>query len=383
MAVCQLHHLAFTLPQGLTVADLPALVADWFGVPDLDPLDVRQTKGRNGHNECYSLRSPDGAELIAILLDGAGSLRGTSRIEVHGRAWETSEIDAVYVCQQIIARQGWGTEIHLAADDTDSLLPWDTIQAVSLSPNWEQDITTTLCRQRISRRTGESEGAPTMTTSHTGASVYYGVRASDTSVCIYDRRGPLRVEYRTRTRAGSTDIIRRIAEGEEIGTITAGVLARVLRFHEPGGRRKDRRPVCAWWSDFLGAVEPIKLPRQRDARHKSPWYVPPTRAQRVTRYISKQLRGDDTDAPVMDAIRGMVADANARQQVAEEWNRSETGIRPCNYQSQFSSDLDKLLESLTSGVSVSDLSQDSMHLPQFSTQMFNPRSIDIDNIQFG
>jgi len=334
-----MHHLSVTLPRSLTAADLPALVADLFDVRDLDPLAVKQAKGRHGYREYYSLRDKEG-ELVAILLDGQGTVRNTSHITIHGRAWEKGQIDPAHVCRYVMARNGWATEIHLALDDDAHLLPWTTIREISTSPRWDHDISTTLCRPRKDSRTGETVGAPVMLTSQTGTTLYFGVRQSDTSVCVYDRRDVLRVEYRTRTRGGATEIVRRIAEGDDLGTLTAGVLARVLRFHVPGSGRKDRRPVTEWWTDFLGSAEPVQLPRHRPPEYRSPWYTPPTRADKVRRSITRQLTGDEGDGPVLDVLREIVADREAEEAIAAAWNTPD-GNRPCNYQSQDSKPTEK------------------------------------------
>lgn len=354
MSQCTLHHLSATIPRPLTAQDLPALVAELIGVQDLDPLTVRQGKGRYGYREYYSLRDDDG-ELVAILLDGQGTVQGTSHITIHGRAWEKGQIDPAHVCRYVMDRNGWATETHLAMDDDAHILPWSMIREISTSPRWDSDITTTLCRPRKDSRTGETVGAPVMLTSQTGTTIYFGVRESDTSVCIYDRRDALRVEYRTRTRGGATEIVRRIADGDDLGTLTAGVLARVLRFHVPGPGRKDRRPVARWWTDFLGSVEPVQLPRHRDQRHRSPWYVAPTRADKVKRSVQRHLTGDERDGPVLDVLREIVAGEDAMKIIATEWDTPGAGNQPCNYQSQFSKV--ELEQQVTSSVLSGSLTQ--------------------------
>lgn len=324
MATAQLHHLSITIPRPITAQDLPALAADLFGVRDLDPVAVRQPKGRHGYRECYSLQDQEG-ELVAILLDGCGTLINTAHITIHGRAWERGRIDPVHVCRWAMDNRAWSTGVHLAMDDTGHILPWPQIQEISTSPKWDKDICTTLCRPRKDKATGETVGAPVMLTSQTGTTLYYGVRESDTSVCAYDRRGTLRIEYRTRTRGGATEIVRRIAEGDDLGTLTAGVLARVLRFKAQGPGRKDHRPLAPWWEEFLGSAEPIQLPRHRPTTHRSPWYVPPTRADKARKAVQRCLVGDATDSQVIGALRDLID--------AVDTAGIEFGSSPCNYQS--------------------------------------------------
>ncbi len=314
------HHLSATIPRTTPAADLPALVADLLGIHGLDPLAVQQ-RGRNGYRTCYALRTPAGAELVAILTDGTGHGTGTSHIIIHGAAWEAADLDPRRVAEYIMDRGGWSTEVHLAADDTAGILPWQTIRDMSIREDWDSHISTTLCRRRVSTRTGHTEGDPALVASATGASIYYGTRSSHTSICIYDRRGLIRVEYRTRTRGGATDILRRLADGEDLGAMISGIIRRCLRFHAPGRGRKDRRPVAAWWDDFLGASAPIQLPRHRPSGHRSPWYVPPTLAEKTRRYITRHLTGDPVaDAETIDTIRALVADHDRDRQIAETWD---------------------------------------------------------------
>lgn len=166
---------------------------------------------------------------------------------------------------------------------------------------------------------------------------------------MYTRRGPVRVETRIRNRAAATDVIRRIADGEDIGAITAGILSRNLKFHVAGTRRKDRRPICEWWDTFLGSVEPIQLPRHRDKKHRSPWYVPPTTADRARKYIANLLHGDATDGPVVDVLRAVVADHDATVEIAAAFAPTpETGNGRYDYVSPISSSQSNLLDLLHS-----------------------------------
>lgn len=340
MPVCQLHHIAFTLPAPLKSGDLPQLVQELFGIPGLEPEAVRLPRGRHGYREAYSLTGEHGAELISFLLSGvAANLKGTAHIVVHGAALETGSIDVAHICREIVARNGWGTRVDLAADDKDGVLPWSEILECSAVENWAQRISTTTCRARKNPKTGEMMEQPPVYLRSAGETVYFGRADSDLSICAYTRRGPIRVETRIRNRAATTEIIRRLAEGEDIGAITAGILRRNLRFHEAGNRRKDRRPVCAWWDRFLGAVEPIKLPRQRAKSHCNPWYTPPTRADKAGKAASRYLLGDGTDGPVVERLRQVIEETErkaAYDKRLEEWDKSDVGILRCDYLSQFS-----------------------------------------------
>lgn len=292
MPDCQIHHLSFTLPQPLTDVDLPQLMQELFNIEGLDPAAVKLPRGRNGYREAYSLTGEHGSELISIQLAGvAGSLKGTSHIDVHGDALNAGGFDVHQLCKAIMARRGWVTRVDLAADDTDSLLPWAEIVECSRADQYENRITTTTCRPRKDRQTGKMEPNPPTYMRGAGETIYYGELDSDLSICAYTRRGPVRIETRIRNRAAATDVIRRIAEGEVLPELMLGVLRRNLMFHANGMKRKDRRPVASWWSEFLNSAAAVKLPRKRPEAHRSPWFVPPTRADRFVKAFKRNLVG--------------------------------------------------------------------------------------------
>lgn len=319
MPQCQLHHLAFTLPAPITDVDLPRLVRELFNIEGLDPATVRLPRGRNGFREAYSLTGEHGAELISILLDGVSrNSKGTAHFVVHGDALDMDGIDVPHLCREIIRMRGWGTRLDLAADEHKRPLPWEKIVECCRADQWENRITTTTCRPRRDHKTGGMVPSPPVYLREVGESLYFGKHDSDLSICMYTRRGPVRVETRIRNRAAATDIIRRIAEGEDINVITAGILRRNLKFHVFGYGRKDRRPVCDWWEQFLGNVIPLKLPRQRENRHRNPWYIPPTRADRVEKAVGRHLAGasaEDT-AAILRVVRRIMEDHDTDTAVA-------------------------------------------------------------------
>lgn len=291
MPHCQLHHIAFTLPSQLTADELPQIVSDLFNIDGLDPAAVRLPGGRHGYREAYSLSS-NGVELISILSNGAArNTKGTCHVVVHGAALDAGGFDPAHLCREIIRRRGWGTRIDLAADDVDGVLPWEEIMECCQPDQYQNRLTTTTCRPSRNPETGKIEDTPPVYMRQQGETLYLGNADSDVSICLYTRRGPVRVEGRIRNRAAATDLIRRIADGEDITVLTLGVLSRNLKFHVPGYRRKDRRPTTAWWENFISAVAPLKLPRQRAQGHRSPWYVPPTRAIKVTKAVQRSLAG--------------------------------------------------------------------------------------------
>lgn len=318
----QLHHLALTLPATTTETTLPRLMQELFGIDGIDPADIRLPRGRHGYREAYRLTGEHGAELINILLDGvAGNLKGTTHIVVHGAALEMGVIDVDQLCREIIGRRGWITRVDLAADDRAGLLPWPEIVEASGPDQWENRITTTTCRHRLNRKTGEREPNPPVYLRSDGETVYFGKASSDLSVCLYTRRGPVRVEIRIQNRAAATEIVRRIAAGEGVGTLTARVLRRNLIFHVPGFRRKDRRKVSPWWQAFLGSAEAIKLPRQRGDTHRNPWHIPLTRAGKACKAVQRHLAGASMEqtAEILEVLRAIISEQDTEAEIARRF----------------------------------------------------------------
>lgn len=296
MPYCHIHHLAVTLPQALTEADLPQLLQDLFGISDVDPAAIKDRTGRHGYRSRYTLKGEHGGELVSILLDGVGrNLTGTSHIVIHGVALELGRLDVPAICQQILERNGWAAEIHLAADDHAGLLPWEEIKDASRFDRYRDRITTRLCKPSKDLKTGELKENPPVLMVEEGESLYFGKASSETSLCLYTRRGPIRAEVRLRNRATATDVVSRIAAGDDLGPITAGLLRHNLVFHDPGYMRKDRRPVCQWWNDFLEGAEVLTLPKARQIRNRSPWYVRPDPLARLREEIIRQLDGPDSE----------------------------------------------------------------------------------------
>jgi len=284
----QLHELGFTLPQALSADDLPQLFADFFNLPGIDPDTIRQPKGRNGYFELYTLKGEHGADLISVCIRGAGNLQGTSHVLLHGEALETGKLDVVAIASDIIMKSGWGTSAHLALDDHNNLLPWQEIKDCCAYAAYSDRLITRLCKPSKDRKSGEMKDNPPTLLIEEGETIYLGKRKSDTSICIYNRRGPIRVELRLSDRGQVTGLLQRIAAGDDIGPIAAGLLHHNLAFVQAGRRRKDRRPICQWWVDFLGNAEKQTLSRHREVNHRSPWYAP---ADPVTR-LEKKLRGE-------------------------------------------------------------------------------------------
>jgi hypothetical protein len=140
-----------------------------------------------------------------------------------------------------------------------------------------------------------------------GETLYLGKRNSDTSVCMYTRRGPIRVELRLTNRGQVTDLLRRIAADDDVGPLAAGLLRRNLVFVKAGRRRKDHRKLCQWWLDFLGNAEEQTLDRHRDVKHRSIWYAPIDPVKREEKQLRQKFEGKHGEG-MKELIRNLSAE---------------------------------------------------------------------------
>lgn len=315
------HKLCFSLPRDHTPEELPALFADLFSV-EITADNLRPVGYRNAYRACHVLETSAGDPLIIAHADGAARNRGTTFFLVEGLALDPDsslnplDLDLVRVAQRILAHGGQVTQLHLAIDDRSGLLPWRKIVNTALSEDWRDHITTTLCR------TGDSR--PVYLQSR-GQTLYFGRKTGETSVCLYRKdleqqvkTSWLRVELRISNRVEATEIIRRLAGGDPIGPLAAGLLAKNLKFLAPGpGKNKARRPLAPWWSEFLNHAEAIRLPKTRPPGYRSPWRLPSDPAAKLEKYLGRNLRGA-MDPGTLARLSQILADAQAGLLLAAE-----------------------------------------------------------------
>ena len=288
----QFHELGFTLPIGHSAATIPQFFADFFQLPGIEPGEIRQPKGRNGYLEHYALKSEHGGELVSISCQGNGNLKNTTHIMIHGSALDTGSIDVPDIAKKVIALGGWGTSAHLAFDDFDGVLMWEEIKTCCAYSNYQNRLITRLCKPSKDKKNGGMKENPPVLLTEQGQTLYLGQKGSDTVVVFYNRRGPIRCELRLSNRAQVTDLLLRIASGDEVGPVATGILRHYLTFVENGFRRKDRRPQCHWWLDFLGNSEKLSLSRKRSVKQRSPWYTPPNPVHRMEARLRKEISGN-------------------------------------------------------------------------------------------
>jgi len=287
------HEIAFTLPIDGNTTTIPEIFRDFFGIDGIDLATIKQPLGRNGYSRQYVLKGGHGGELVTILAQGKGrNLEHTTNITIHGAALESGSFDVQDIAIKLLDRGGWGARAHLALDDHGGVLPWEEIKTCCEFGNYRDRLITRLCRPSKDRQTGQQKENEPYLLKGEGETVYLGRRSSDTSLVLYNRRGPLRCELRLAGRGQVTDLLTRIAAGEPLGPLATGILKHNLVFVEPGPQsRKDRRPVCSWWLTFCDNAEALALTRKRQPKQRSPWYVPISSVERTERSIRKKLEG--------------------------------------------------------------------------------------------
>jgi len=261
--------LSFSLPRNYTSSELPDLISSLFGVPacldtaaSYDPTKAvfkHINKRRNYYGCSYRLDSPGGDKLVEVYVNPiTESNRNTTLIQVTGYALSAYagnplSIDVPDLCRRLLDKGGKPTAVHIAADDTAGLLPWETILECVAPDQYRERIVTT------SRRVPITLNQET---------VYIGNRSDRNQICIYrkDKQEQtkfrwVRVEYRTTDRATAKAIVEHIADGAAIGVLASGLILRHLDFKERSRLTKYNRPTCSWWTQFLGGVEKMIISR--------------------------------------------------------------------------------------------------------------------------
>ena len=121
----------------------------------------------------------------------------------------------------------------------------------------------------------------------TGSTVTIGSRNSGRQVCVYDRRGPVRLEFRLRR--GHAEAVRPFLEGawDEVGPSLLGVLRSYVEFVDAeSDTNVSRRELLPWWEAFVGHVGHVRLVVERVA----------TSVQRRVRWLRESV------APTMAAL---------------------------------------------------------------------------------
>lgn len=297
MTQCHVHHMAVTIPQWTSHQEIPALIQRLFGLDGIDPDTIIQKKGRHGYPTLYSLKTDTCAELIGISTASRSESNNsnTTHVIVHGDALEAGNLDPRHIASEILSMGGWCSEIHLAADDHGGVLDFnDIITATDVDAagggEWESRVTTTACRPHYDKSIGQRIPTPPRFWKQFGRTVEFPGKSLQ--IVIYDRRGYVRVETRLKSIAAASDVMQRIAAGDNLHSLTLGTLAANLTIHVPGARRKDRKPPIDYWTAFIAGTEPLKLNRDRATANKSPWYKPKSKG-----VLLEQRTATIVDAP--------------------------------------------------------------------------------------
>lgn len=292
-----LHQITFTIPFGGTANDINNVVADIVGYR-YDYIGNKEFVSRYNYNDRYTLKSSENDTLITVYANGFSSNQYTLCVEINGIAFEESAcnpliLDVPRLAQKIIEHKGSCSNLHLALDDLDNVLPYDDILIMCNEENYQDRLRTPLCR-KYGPRWGGGIG-PTQ-------SIYIGSRKSN-HICIYRKHKQMgtkfpwvRVEVRLRKRQDTAKVLDRIAAGEYVGKIAADYVKTYLSFVAPGVRSVRYRRVMPWWDCFLAEGEKLKLSAYR--QQPKPKQPAPINKQKLQRELDrfKQRFPDDYSA---------------------------------------------------------------------------------------
>lgn len=139
-------------------------------------------------------------------------------------------------------------------------------------------------RTRAREATGQGPLGPK---GRNGNTVTIGSRQSGRQVCIYDRRGPVRFEFRARRAHAQALRELLLAPVDEVGPAMLGTVRAYVEFVEAESDvNVSRRSLLSWWASFVEGVEVVRVVVDRAA----------TSVQRRIRWLRESV------APTMAAL---------------------------------------------------------------------------------
>lgn len=256
-----IHGMSFTLKENFQDEALDNLCLNLFG------LNLHEFNFPNSGNTYYSqnLSARDG--MFSISRQGHGNASGTTLFQVHGLAFETmAEIDFLKICNYILENDGNVTQLDIAKDDTDGLLPFDEIIKLSDVSEYKDRICSSLCSDYTKR--GITISKPPVYMKSQSRSIIYG--GKNNRITIYDKQGLectdfpwTRVEIRIRRRDLTISIINDLVNGVNLDKVFNGLMRNYLTFKEEGSIRKYDRKILEWWTKFLNDEPRKKFDRKK------------------------------------------------------------------------------------------------------------------------
>lgn len=220
--------ISFTIPKTLDENTLPGILCELFGLDfqDFKPIP----KKRNYYRRSFLLSGPNGNKLVEVFADpDTEHNRNTTLFQVSGFALSAYagnplQIDVPELFRGVLALGGKPTVLHICMDDLSGRLPWGEIVELA-SPEYYRDHIVSTSRR-----------VPICLNQET---IYFGEKRDRNSICLY-RKDKLegtkfpwvRVEYRTKDRTTAKAIAEKVATGEELGPLAAGLIRRHLTFKE-------------------------------------------------------------------------------------------------------------------------------------------------------
>lgn len=285
--------LSFSLPTTYyRWEDLQPVMLSLFGL-DIRNMTEPPPKASNWYRQHFVVRAPTtGKTLLHVYIEPTAKQNSnTTAFAVTGHALSSQpdalqHLNPVEIIRKVAQLSGHLTRLDLALDDFSGR-PILSQMIDASSPNvWRDRIITPL---RFSKPVAIWD-----------ESLYFGHLSKGLVICAYDKAVEqgidtpwLRTEFRTSNRELLQSIALDLAGGAPVGRVTTELLSRYLKFVQPGLAAKYNRPICPWWTDYLGNAADYQFRRSSSGKTDDEPKPPPSRSAYL-QYIRRGIEQDTT-----------------------------------------------------------------------------------------
>ncbi|MGE4542707.1 MAG: replication initiation factor domain-containing protein [Pedobacter sp.] len=260
---CFIHWMAFTIPSETPIENI------FNKILELPFSDFQlQQNGQDG----YKIRYVNDTNTILVLTDGGHEQMG-HHVRLTGQACEALQKHLLPIAKRVMNICGTFSRIDLAVDDFAGMLDMNEM---------EEAIRQGQCTSRFKNPPRVENGFDQQTGKLVGKAIKFGSRTSRMYLRIYDKAAEQKVDFLwvrleiEAKRKNATAIMKALAEGETTGGMLFGLLDSYLSFKELcTDSNRSRRPVAAWWKQFLGETKKITLlsPTKKTKPNDFRWFI--------------------------------------------------------------------------------------------------------------
>jgi len=222
-------------------------------------------KGGKFYKQQISMYADNGRRLCSIAIDPTTKFnRDTTSVTIPGYALSADNHDHPFdpftIIKQVRDYDGHLTRLDLALDNFDRPDLMQNVVNNSRPDVWSDRIISPLRFE--------------VPININGTSVTYGQKGfGKNSICIYDKARKqeidgtwTRAEFRSQNRELLAQIADDLISGKPLQELTSQLLAKYLSFRSPGLKTKYKRPVSAWWDEFLQLATAYVVSRHTGAK---------------------------------------------------------------------------------------------------------------------